>query len=169
MHSHFLFAIVIIQYMTIASYTFVLQMPVQVSLFITDVNDEVPEFTNLRYKEAVMEVQCHRNCTKTKFQMTPRVMTLTLTFVLKIVLKIAFSDFAVQGGIDCFTNTIFCISVAARCIVFLNTSIIRDSHHVPIVMTPAKQSATYWSLCLSGTTCVMQNNVFLSSRDFGVL
>ena len=67
MHSQILFAIVIIQYMTIASYTFVLQMPVQVSLFITDVNDEVPEFTNLRYKEAVMEVQCHRNCAKTKF------------------------------------------------------------------------------------------------------
>jgi len=29
-----------------------------VSLFITDVNDEVPEFSVLRYKESVYEVSC---------------------------------------------------------------------------------------------------------------
>lgn len=33
-----------------------LQLAVQVTLFISDVNDEVPEFVNLRYKESIYEV-----------------------------------------------------------------------------------------------------------------
>lgn len=32
------------------------QLAVQVTLFISDVNDEVPEFVNLRYKESIYEV-----------------------------------------------------------------------------------------------------------------